>query len=57
MPDMMPTSLVAVVAPHTGKIIKYGPVFLKEEQICYKKVLHYVFKLSHMSEIVFIMFC
>jgi len=33
---MVVMSLVAVVVPHTGKIIKNGPVFLKEEKIYYK---------------------
>jgi len=29
VPDMMPTSLVAVVAPRTGKIVKNGLNILK----------------------------
>jgi len=34
---MVVMSLVVVtVVPHTGKIIKNGPVFLKEEKIYYK---------------------
>jgi len=37
---MTVTSLVAVVAPRTGKIIKNGPVFLKKEKICYKMVYY-----------------
>jgi len=53
---MTPTSLVEAVAPRTGKINKNNPVFLKEEKICYKIVygiLHFAFKFSQSSEIVF----
>jgi len=32
MPDMMPASLVAIVAPPTGKFIKIVSVFLKVEK-------------------------
>jgi len=32
------TSLVADVAPRTGKIIKNDPVLFKKEKICYKMV-------------------
>jgi len=45
MPDMTPTSLAAAVAPRTGKIIKNGPVFLKEEKIFYK-IMYYILHLS-----------
>jgi len=48
---MTPTSLAAAVAPRTGKIIKNGVVFLKEEKIT-KCILHFVFKLSQSTEIV-----
>jgi len=54
---MSPTSLVATVAPRTGKINKNTSVFLKKEKICYdkrgreKEIEHFVFKLSQ-SEIV-----
>jgi len=34
------TSLVAVIAPHTDKIIKMASMFLKKENICYKMVRH-----------------
>jgi len=37
---MRVTSLVAVVAPRTDKIVKNGPVFLKREKICYKMVYY-----------------
>jgi len=40
MPDMTPTSLAAAVAPRTGKIIKMGSVFLKEERFFYKMVYY-----------------
>jgi len=37
---MTVTSLAAVVAPRKGKIIKMVSVFLKEQKIRYKMVLH-----------------
>jgi len=40
MPDMTPTSLAAAVVPRTGKIIKNGTVFLKEEKIYYKMIYY-----------------
>jgi len=50
---MTVTSIVAVLALHTGKIIKERPqVFLKEEKMCYKMVTTLVFTLSQSSEIV-----
>jgi len=36
---MRVTSPVAVVVPGTGKIVKNGPVFFKDEKICYKMIL------------------
>jgi len=42
MPDMIPTSLVADVAPRTGKFIKNGLMCLKEEKICYKMVYYII---------------
>jgi len=43
MPDMTPTSLQAVVAPHTGKIIKNGlGVFEREENLLQYGILHFV---------------
>jgi len=39
MPDMMPTSLVAAVAPHSGKIIKNDlNVFEKGENFLQEKL-------------------
>jgi len=35
---MTVTSLIATVAPRTGKIIKNVPMFLEEENICYRMV-------------------
>jgi len=50
---MTVTSLVAVVPPRIGKIIKDGPsVFEREENLLQNGVLHFVFKLSQSSEIV-----
>jgi len=44
---MTVTSLVAVVPPRIGKIIKDGPsVFEREENLLQNGVLHFVFKLS-----------
>jgi len=43
LPDIMPTSLAAAVAPRTGKII---------ENLLQSGILHFVFKLSQSSEIV-----
>jgi len=37
---MTPTSIVAVVAPRTGKIIDNGLSILKKEKICYKYVYY-----------------
>jgi len=47
MPDLTPTSLTAAVAPRTGKIIKN----LLQNGI--NGILHFAFKLSQSSEIVF----
>jgi len=44
---MTVTSLVAVVPPRIGKIIKDSPsVFEREENLLQNGVLHFVFKLS-----------
>jgi len=41
VPDiMMPRSLVTVVAPRTGKLLKMAPVFLKDQKIYYKIVYY-----------------
>jgi len=48
---MTPTSLAARVAPRTGKIIKNGRVF-ERENFLPKGILQFVFKLSQSSEIV-----
>jgi len=48
LPDIMPTSLAAAVAPRTGKII---------ENLLQSGILHFVFKLSQSSEIVFTLKC
>jgi len=53
MPDMMPTSLSAAVAPRTGKIIKNGlRVFERGGNLLQNGILHFAFKLSQLSEIV-----
>jgi len=44
------TSLVAVVAPRTGKIIKDG-VFERGENFLQNGILHFVFRSSQSSEI------
>jgi len=52
--NMRVTSLVAVVAPRTVKIVKNG-VFLKKRKrrkFAKNGILHFVFKLSQSSEIV-----
>jgi len=42
MPDMTPTSLAVVVAPRTGKIIKYGlSVFKRGENLL--KMVYYTY--------------
>jgi len=49
--DMTVASLVAVVAPHTGKIIKNGlNVFERGENLQRNGILHFVFRLSQSSE-------
>jgi len=45
--DITPTSLVAAVAPRTGKINKNG------ENLLQNGILHFAFKLTQSSEIVF----
>jgi len=51
---MTATSLVAVGASYTGKIIKNSlNVFEREENLLQNGVLHFVFRLSQSSEIVF----
>jgi len=45
---MAVTSLVAVVAPRTGKIIKNDPNSLKEEKIRYKMV-YYTLYISYVN--------
>jgi len=47
MPDMMPTSLAATVAPRTSKIIKNGlRAFERGESLLQNCVIHFVFKLT-----------
>jgi len=55
MPDMTPASLAAVVAPRAGNlIIKNGlHVFERGENLLHNGILHFAFKLSESSEIVF----
>jgi len=49
---MMPTSLVAAVAPRTGKIIKNGlRVFERGENLLQIGILHFVLRSSQFSEI------
>jgi len=48
---MRVTSLVAVVAPRTGKIVKNSRVFERGEDFLQNGVLHFVFRLSQSSEI------
>jgi len=45
---MTPTSLVEVVAPRTGKLIKkcFVNVFEIEENLLQNGILHFVFRLS-----------
>jgi len=40
IPDMTPTSLVAVVAPRTDKMMKNGLSVLKKGKVCYKMVYY-----------------
>jgi len=51
MPDMTPTSLAAVVAHRTGKIVKN--VFEIPENLLQNGILHFSFNLSQSTEIVF----
>jgi len=52
MPDMSTTSLVAVVAPCTGKFIKNGlRVFKRGENLLQNGILHFVIRLSRSSVI------
>jgi len=54
MLDMTPTSLAAVVAPRTGKINKNRLSFFeKGGYLLQNGILHFEFKLSQSSEIVF----
>jgi len=43
---MRVTSLVVVVAPRTGKIIKMASIFLKDVKICYKMVYLLLIEMS-----------
>jgi len=45
MSGMTPTSLAAAVVSRKVKIIKIGPVFSKEERICYQ-MIYYTLYLS-----------
>jgi len=46
------TSLVAVLAPRTGKIIKNGPsVFERRENLLQNDILQFMFTFSQSSEI------
>jgi len=47
MPNMMPMSLAASVAPRTGQIIKNNlHVFERGENLLQNDILHFVFKFS-----------
>jgi len=54
MPDMVPTSIVAAVAPRTGKFIKnHLSVFERWENLLRNGILHFVFRFSQSSEITY----
>jgi len=50
MPDMMPMSFVAAVAPRTSKFIKNGlNVFERRENLLQNGISHFVFRFSQLS--------